>query len=98
MTAVRSIGATARNMPTISARPTCAVRLIDRRTGSVHRVNGTPLVVFTRNPDEAVADLLQHHLPLPALLAAVGAALALDLPPPLVRAGVETAAPFFAHA
>lgn len=59
MTAARSIGATARNMPTISARPTCAVRLIDRRTGSVHRVNGTPLVVFTRNPDEAVTDLLQ---------------------------------------
>ena len=59
MTAARSIGANTRNMPTISARPTCAVRLIDRRTGSVHRVNGTPLVVFTRNPDEAVADLLQ---------------------------------------
>jgi hypothetical protein len=59
MTAARSIGATARNMPTISARPTCAVRLIDRRTGSVQRVNGTPLVVFTRNPDEAVTDLLQ---------------------------------------
>jgi hypothetical protein len=59
MTAARSIGAIARNMPTISARPTCAVRLIDRRTGSVHRINGTPLVVFTRNPDEAAADLLQ---------------------------------------
>jgi hypothetical protein len=60
MTAARSIlGGNARTMPTISARPTCAVRLIDRRTGSVHRVNGTPLVVFTRNPDEAVADLLQ---------------------------------------
>jgi hypothetical protein len=59
MTAARSIGAIAQTMPTISARPTCAVRLIDRRTGSVHRVNGTPLVVFTRNPDEAAADLLQ---------------------------------------
>ena len=58
MTAARSIGATARNMPTISARPTCAVRLIDRRTGSVHRINGTPLVVFTRNPHEAAAELL----------------------------------------
>lgn len=37
---------------------TCAVRLIDRRTGSVHRVNGTPLVVFTRRPAEAAAELL----------------------------------------
>ncbi|NIC43550.1 cyanophycin synthetase [Aquabacterium sp. A08] len=55
----------------------------------------TPLLDLTH---PAVADLLQHHLPLSALLAAVGAALALDLPPPLVRAGVETAAPFFAHA
>lgn len=37
---------------------TCAVHLVDRRTGAVHRVNGTPLVVFTRRPEEAVADLL----------------------------------------
>lgn len=37
---------------------TCAVRLIDRRTGLTHRVNGSPLVIYTRNPSEAVADLL----------------------------------------
>lgn len=37
---------------------TCAVRLIDRRTGQTHRVNGSPLVIFTGNPTEAVADLL----------------------------------------
>lgn len=37
----------------------CAVRLIDRRTGATHRVNGTPLVLFTRNPEEATAELLQ---------------------------------------
>lgn len=37
---------------------TCAVQLVDRRTGAVHRVNGTPLVVFTRRPQEAAADLL----------------------------------------
>jgi hypothetical protein len=37
---------------------TCVVRLIDRRTGQIHRVNGSPLVVYTRNPDAAVADLL----------------------------------------
>ncbi len=38
-----------------------------------------------------VERLLQQHLPLPALLAAVGAALALEMDPALVRAGVETA-------
>jgi hypothetical protein len=38
---------------------TCAVRLIDRRTGQTHRINGSPLVIFTRNPDAAVADLLE---------------------------------------
>lgn len=37
---------------------TCVVRLIDRRTGLTHRVNGTPLVVFTRSPQQAVAELL----------------------------------------
>ena len=42
-----------------ASRATCAVRLIDRRTGLTHRVNGSPLVIFTRNPTEAVADLLE---------------------------------------
>ena len=42
-----------------TSRVTCAVRLIDRRTGLTHRVNGSPLVIFTRNPSEAVADLLE---------------------------------------
>jgi hypothetical protein len=59
MTAARKIGPFAGITGSTMVRPTCAVRLIDRRTGSVHRVNGTPLVVFTRNPDEAAADLLQ---------------------------------------
>jgi hypothetical protein len=36
----------------------CAVRLVDRRTALTHRINGSPLVLFTRNPAEAVADLL----------------------------------------
>ena len=36
----------------------CAVRLIDRRTGQTHRTNGSALVLFTRAPDEAVAELL----------------------------------------
>jgi hypothetical protein len=38
---------------------TCAVHLIDRRTGRTHRVNGSPLVLFTRRPDEAAAELLE---------------------------------------
>ncbi len=46
-----------------SPRATCAVRLIDRRTGQTHRVNGSPLVIFTRNPAEAVADLLEGRDP-----------------------------------
>lgn len=36
----------------------CAVRLVDRRTGQTHRINGSPLVLFTRTPDVAVAELL----------------------------------------
>lgn len=36
----------------------CAVRLIDRRTGRTHRINGNPLVLFTKSPAEAVAELL----------------------------------------
>ena len=47
--------------PTATKTPmvdTCAVRLIDRRTGQGHRINGSPLVLFTRNPAEAVAELL----------------------------------------
>ena len=47
----------------MSAMPTplsqaCAVRLIDRRTGQTHRINGSPLVLFTKTPDLAVAELL----------------------------------------
>lgn len=52
-----------RALPAMPARPAplsqaCAVRLIDRRTGQTHRINGSPLILFTRSPDEAVADLL----------------------------------------
>jgi hypothetical protein len=44
---------------TAADRPAaCAVRLIDRRTGQTHRINGSPLVLFTRNPEEAAAELL----------------------------------------
>ena len=40
-----------------------AVRLIDRRTGRAHRINGTPLVLYTRNTAEAEAELLQGRDP-----------------------------------
>lgn len=40
-------------------RRACAVRLIDRRTGLTHRVNGSPLVLFTRRPEDAAAELLE---------------------------------------
>lgn len=46
-----------------SLRPTCAVRLIDRRTGRPHRINGSPLVLFTRRPEEAAAELLDGRDP-----------------------------------
>jgi hypothetical protein len=42
---------------------TCAVQLIDQRTGSAHRINGRPLVMFTRNPAAAVHDLLERRDP-----------------------------------
>ena len=44
---------------TTPLRHTFAVRLIDWRTGQTHRINGGPLVVFTRTPDLAVPDLLE---------------------------------------
>lgn len=58
-------------MPVTSAQPkagqvcdaTCAVRLIDRRTGAQHRINGTPLVLFSRRPAEAAAELLAGRDP-----------------------------------
>lgn len=40
-------------------RPACAVSLIDRRTGRPHRINGRPLVLFTRQPEDAAAELLE---------------------------------------
>ena len=45
-----------RTMATVSQA--CAVRLIDRRTGQTHRINGSPLVLFTKSPALAVAELL----------------------------------------
>ncbi len=44
-----------------NAAPVCAVRLINRRTGMVHRINGAPLVMFTRTPQDATQDLLRNR-------------------------------------
>ena len=41
----------------------CAVRLFDRRTGAPHRINGRALVIFTREPGVAVAELLDGRDP-----------------------------------
>ena len=54
------IRTTATTAPAPVHSPTaCAVHLIDRRTGQSHRINGRPLVLFTRTPDQAVAELLE---------------------------------------
>ena len=41
----------------------CMVRLIDRRTGAAHRINGMPLTLYTRRPAEAAAELMQGRDP-----------------------------------
>lgn len=61
--ATRSFGPTgqaglAMSFMTATHGQTCAVHLIDRRTGRPHRINGRPLVLFTKAPEEAVAGLL----------------------------------------
>ena len=43
--------------------PMHAVWLIDRRTGSAHRVNGEPQVIHTQRPDVASATLLKGRDP-----------------------------------
>ncbi|MGZ3217825.1 hypothetical protein [Paracoccus sp. T5] len=46
---------------TISSRtrpPLCAITLIDRRTGRLHRANGAALVARSRDPHGAAAELL----------------------------------------
>jgi hypothetical protein len=63
MTAAHHLDPIGRAGRAMSAMPAsqsqaCAVRLIDRRTGQTHRINGSPLILFTRSPEEAVAELL----------------------------------------
>ncbi len=65
MIAANALGipASGRFMPPAGAARTCAVRLIDRRTGATHRVNGRPLILYTRQPADAVAELLAGRDP-----------------------------------
>ncbi|WP_431300707.1 hypothetical protein [Tabrizicola sp. BL-A-41-H6] len=58
--------ASAHDAPKVAARPpvlktpeSWLVRLMDRRTGQTHRVNGSPLVIVSTTPEAAVADLMQ---------------------------------------
>ncbi len=44
-------------------RQTCAVRLVDRRSGLTHRINGSPLLVFTKAPEAAADELLAGRDP-----------------------------------
>lgn len=46
-----------------TTHPIYAVRLIDRRTGRVHRVNGAPLLALSREPKAAAAQLLEGRDP-----------------------------------
>lgn len=46
-----------------ASRPLYSVRLIDRRTGQVHRVNGAPLLALSREPQAAAASLLEGRDP-----------------------------------
>lgn len=41
----------------------CSVRLIDRRTGRTHRVNGAPMVVQSREPHRTASEMLRGRDP-----------------------------------
>ena len=43
------------------AATTCAVHLVDRRTGLPQRINGSLLAVFTKTPRETVAEILRNR-------------------------------------
>lgn len=51
---------TMNGMPALLA---CSVRLIDRRTGRTHRVNGAPLVVQSREPHRTATEMLRGRDP-----------------------------------
>ena len=45
------------------ATPCCRIRLIHRASGKPHSISGQPLVLYSRAPEEAVADLLRNRDP-----------------------------------
>jgi cyanophycin synthetase len=55
--------------------------------------SGKPLVLLDL-AQPAVVDLLAKQLPLPALMAAVAVGIAMEVPQPVLRAGIETAQHF----
>ncbi len=55
--------------------------------------SGTPQVLLDLAQPE-VAGLLENQLPLPALMAAVAVGIAMEVPQPVLRAGIETAQRF----
>jgi hypothetical protein len=60
MTVALSLPSAGQARPALTApRPQdYVVRLIDRRSGLTHRVNGSPLILLSDRPDLAVAQLL----------------------------------------
>jgi hypothetical protein len=45
------------------ATPCCRIRLIHRASGKPHLISGQPLVLYSRAPEEAAADLLRNRDP-----------------------------------
>lgn len=59
----RSQSADIASLDAMPQPPLCSVRLIDRRTGKAPRVNGAPLLVYSRNPESAAAEMLDGRDP-----------------------------------
>lgn len=64
MIAVTPNAPTGTHVQNMGSSMLCCVRLIDHRTGLRHRVNGAPMQIFTRNPADAIEDLLRNRDPL----------------------------------
>ena len=63
MTAIAATAPTGHAGPMYGMQPVCAVHLVNRRTGALHRINGRPLTLFSRHPGLAAADLLTGRDP-----------------------------------
>lgn len=53
----------ARRIAMLSDAPFYSVRLVDRRTGETHRIEGAPLTVVTSDPVTASSQLLRNRDP-----------------------------------